>query len=666
MPSKEKRLLNLPASRQRLFFLFMISTPILFFLLFEILLRAMHYGPDLSLFLTQTIHGKPFYVMNPEVKGRYFFQVDFNPSTSPDYFEVHKPAGAYRIFCLGGSTTVGYPYWFNGSFSTFLRDRLRAIFPETKFEVINLGMTATNSYTVADIVQELPAYEPDCIIVYDGHNEFYGALGVASHESIGRSRWINRLYLKLVHFRVVVLMRDLISAVSTLFSRSQQNLSPATTMERLSRGQYVPYGSELYREGLDVFRENLVGICDICADAGIPLILSTQVSNLRRQHPFVSRGNPRATPEEFLAFNTSINSGITSYLNGDFRSALTTLQEIAGPETGRADLHFRIAQCLDTLSEWHEARHEYETARDLDQLRFRASSDFNNAIRSMEDGHRVFVADIERLFASSSPDSLIGNEFIVEHLHPDLEGHFMIAREYARILRARGLLADATGWRAADTLSEARLWEERSATRLDEMIGARKTAILTSGWPFRDQPPTVSSIPPTDTLGQIVELYVRDKIGWDRAHMEAAAHYTSRKEVQEAAREYLTVAKEFPFDASPLVLLGSLYLSAGLVADARLAFQGSIEREESAEAYSGLGKVHLLGGDIPDAASCFEKSVRLARTPEQRAENQYALALLHLRSGNPDLAVQELREIVKEVPTNRQAAELLSRIINGH
>jgi predicted Zn-dependent protease len=50
----------------------------------------------------------------------------------------------------------------------------------------------------------------------------------------------------------------------------------------------------------------------------------------------------------------------------------------------------------------------------------------------------------------------------------------------------------------------------------------------------------------------------------------------------------------------------------------------------------------------------------------KRVSGWYALALLHLRSGNPDLAVQELREIVKEVPTNRQAAELLSRIINGH
>ncbi len=67
--------------------------------------------------------------MNPEVKSRYFARIGFNPSTSPDMFQMPKPAGTFRIFCLGGSTTVGYPYSFNVAFSSFLRDHLRGVFP---------------------------------------------------------------------------------------------------------------------------------------------------------------------------------------------------------------------------------------------------------------------------------------------------------------------------------------------------------------------------------------------------------------------------------------------------------------------------------------------------------------------------------------------------------
>ena len=47
------------------------------------------------------------------------------------------------------------------------------------------AMTATNSFTTLDFARELVDCQPDLYIVYDGHNEFYGALGVASRESPG-------------------------------------------------------------------------------------------------------------------------------------------------------------------------------------------------------------------------------------------------------------------------------------------------------------------------------------------------------------------------------------------------------------------------------------------------------------------------------------------------
>jgi tetratricopeptide (TPR) repeat protein len=665
-PSQNISQPGLSPARRRVFLTITLLTPLLILLLLELFLRLIGYGPDLSLFASETIRGKNYLSMNPRVKGRYFYQVDFNPSTSPDRFQVPKPEGTFRIFCLGASTTVGYPYWFNGSFATFLRDRLRATFPHKSIEVINLGMTATNSYAVADIARELPAYQPDCIIVYDGHNEFYGALGIASHESLGRSRWVNRLYLRVVHYRTYTLMRDLVSAVSTLFRKREEALPPATMMERLSRGQYVPYDSELYRDGLVVFRENLGELRDICKAAGVPLILSTQVSNLRRQSPFVSASGPQKPAAEQVMFNLAFNNGMTDYLNGEFANALAAFRGITGSDTLRADIHFHVAQCLDTLSRPHEAAPEYTRARDLDQLRFRASSDFNEAIRAMEDGATLFVADIEKVFAASSPDSLTGSEFITEHLHPNLTGHFMIARVYAGLLRSHGLvMQDTSAWRAADTLSETRLWNERNATTIDEMIGARKTAILTSGWPFRDQPPAVPSVPENDTLGQIVELYTRDRISWERAHLDAAAYYGRHRTYNDAVREYQVVAAEVPFDATPLVMLGELLVRAGRTGEAREAFQRSLQREETARGYSGLGGIALLDGALAEATRDYEKAIQVARSPEERGESRYVLALLYLRSGDRGRAMQELKEVLKESPSNRQAAELLSRI-GGH
>ena len=236
--------------RRRLFFGIMIAFPVFLFIFIEGGLRLIGYGPDLSLFTTEVLNGREYHIMNPAVKHRYFSRVAFQPSTSPDYFLVPKPPGTFRIFCLGGSTTVGFPFWYNGAFSSFLRDRLHRVFPDSSIEVINLGMTATNSTTALDMAREIMDYEPDLVIVYDGHNEFYGALGVASRESVGGSRWLSKLSLRLIHLRLFLAMRDAYAIVGQLFAGDDAS-SRGTMMEKLARGRYIPYGNDLYNEGLD-------------------------------------------------------------------------------------------------------------------------------------------------------------------------------------------------------------------------------------------------------------------------------------------------------------------------------------------------------------------------------------------------------------------------------
>ncbi len=204
---------SLSSNKRRAFLLLTLVFPFVLLILLEWSLRIANYGSDVSLFATEVINGKTYYFMNPDVKARYFSRVEFSPNTSPDFFQMPKPDTTFRIFCLGGSTTAGFPYGFVGSFSTFLRDRLRMLFPDKKIEVINFGMTATNSYTVLDIAQELVDYQPDLLIVYDGHNEFYGALGIASRESIIGSRWFTKLYLRLVHFRSFQFLRNIFTYV---------------------------------------------------------------------------------------------------------------------------------------------------------------------------------------------------------------------------------------------------------------------------------------------------------------------------------------------------------------------------------------------------------------------------------------------------------------------
>ena len=58
-----------------------------------------------------------------------------------------------------------------------LEERLQATFPGREIEVINTALTAVNSYTLLDQADEIAGQRPDAVLIYTGHNEYYGALG---------------------------------------------------------------------------------------------------------------------------------------------------------------------------------------------------------------------------------------------------------------------------------------------------------------------------------------------------------------------------------------------------------------------------------------------------------------------------------------------------------
>ncbi len=87
-------------------------------------------------------------------------------------FPRAKPSGAFRIFCIGGSTTHGRPYDDRTSFCGWLRELLPAVDASRPWEVINAGGVSYASYRSALLMEELVEYEPDLFIVYSGHNEF--------------------------------------------------------------------------------------------------------------------------------------------------------------------------------------------------------------------------------------------------------------------------------------------------------------------------------------------------------------------------------------------------------------------------------------------------------------------------------------------------------------
>ncbi len=661
--TRPPRLPTLSGGKRTFFIVILLLFPIIFLASLEVLLRTFHYSHDLSVVTIEHLAGRDRCVMNSRLKDRYFPSFAFNPTQSPDTFSPMKDPGTFRIFCLGGSTTVGYPYWYNGAFSSFLRDRLQTIFPDRTIELINFGMTATNSFTVTDMARDLVHYQPDLFIVYDGHNEFYGALGIASNESLGGMRWLTMLYLRLIHLRTFEAMKDLYGLLRRSSASVGSPEGPGTLMERLSSGQEVPYQSRTYRRGLEILKENLHDLASLCAEEKIPVIVSSQVSNLRDQVPFVSGAAPDATPAMRVEFERLLDEGTRKLAANQADSAVALLRAALMLDSLHAEAHYRLGQCLDRLGRFVEALAEYTRARDLDQLRFRMSTDFNTAVQEEALRGGMIFADIERVFAEASPDSIVGNDLMFEHLHPRARGQFLMAREYARLMRSEGILVSRSDWEARDTIHEERLWKDRNLTEIDERAALRKTEILTSGWPFSPGPPTVIPVPQNDTLGQIAEEYVQGRWNWKQAHEGAANVYARRGEIERAEKEYRVIINQVPLlDVQDYLNLGNILLEQNRLEDLRTILIRSIDIEPTTFAYRALGDLAMERNNSREAIRFYEDLMAFDQAPAEQAESGYKLALAYLQAGETSRATALLREVLMLKPDHKPAAEMLGRI----
>ncbi|MBN1522225.1 MAG: SGNH/GDSL hydrolase family protein [Candidatus Aureabacteria bacterium] len=215
------------------------------------------------------------------VKKKYQFTGDYDifDPIFPDQMKYVKEKNDFRIFCMGGSTTQGYPYFINGSFPAFLEGMLRIRCKEKDVEVVNLGVTAMNSYGVLDFMKMVPEYQPDLIVIYMGHNEFFGAMGSASNLFWGTNRVAVRFFLKLQEFKVYLLARDVFYKIKGYFKKPRPLTS--TLMREIVRVKEIPVRSPLRPLTMENFKQNLEDILLSAKKNNIPVLISTVVCNLK-------------------------------------------------------------------------------------------------------------------------------------------------------------------------------------------------------------------------------------------------------------------------------------------------------------------------------------------------------------------------------------------------
>ncbi len=644
-----------PPRTQRLVFTgLMLLIPVLFFVLLEGGLRLGGYGDDYPLFIP--IEGYPEYlVQNREVARRYFAQQENVPTALHDVFDAEKSEREVRLFVQGGSTAAGFPFYHGGAFSRMLEHRLQQTFPDRKIEVVNTAMAAVNSYTLLDFADEIIAQQPDAVLIYAGHNEYYGALGVGSTESLGSFRGLVNTYLRLRRFRTVQLLRAGLSGAVGLVGGEAEGSGQGTLMARMVGEQVIPYGSPEYELGLQQFRSNLSDLLTKYDRSGIPVFVSTIASNERDQRPFET---VFADDTDEAAWQRTYRSGVEALGRGEAQVARTTLEEATQMDSLAADGFYALGRAREAAGDTASAQTAYVAARDRDALRFRAPEAFNQIIRDEAAEHGATLVDAQAAIRRAAPGGIVGQEHMLEHLHPTVDGYFLIADAFYDTLRETRFLGD---WPQAVPDNIAR--QTLLLTPADSLVGVLRVRKLLGGWPFqpRDAPKrNLDTMTVRTEFDRIVQSLYNTEVTWLEATERLATYYEQEGQNRLAIQAREAMVASYPMLAEPHLGLGGLHLRARRLDEAERYFKEAARLDpEPATPLSMLGAIALEQGRTAEAIALLERSKAFDAVDPQML---YNLSGAYALSRRYDEARQTVTSLLALYPNHTGGQQLLASL----
>ncbi|MHA7830252.1 MAG: tetratricopeptide repeat protein [Flagellimonas sp.] len=655
-----------------IFKLMAITMPFVLLAVMECTLRIFDYGDSLELFIPYDVDGQ-YLMFNPRASEKYFNNPQFATQGNTELFKQNKDERTVRFFVLGESTTIGYPYFHNGSFHRWLQYRMMQTFPEQNFEIINLSLTAVNSYTILGFAEELMDYEPDAILIYVGHNEYYGAMGVGSSQFIGDYPLLANVLPELRKLRVMQLGTQVFFQLKKFFSGG--NAKPNTTrMESMVAERHIPFNSNLYKKGLQQYKTNLRKVLALFHDKNIPVFLGNLVSNEKDLVPFISTPEYKVPSQKFIL---QYRLGQQALKNGDSLQAMNHFKKANDFYPEHAQCNYFLGMLNYQQKEYPKARKYYIQAKELDQLRFRAPNESNNIISSLAGQYEnTHLVDIRSDFVKSSKAGILGEELLIDHVHPNLMGFALMSKTYYEALMEAKLLPPNN---APDTMSFKGLLKEMPISVMDSIYGEYIIHSLKSNWPYnhtQEKQKIISSTLEQRLAAQILE----GKLGWRQANDSLYAYYTESKQFEKAAKVAEALVLEYSEDPVFYDTAGSLNMNLGKYDLASFYFKKSFHLRPSVEKAKYLS-IHFLRMDRPKSAmplldyviaySKKDRSIflsiskmtenilklkgRLSNNQRNNVNIENEIADIYLEMNNREAALKYVDIVLQKDPQNERA-----------
>jgi tetratricopeptide (TPR) repeat protein len=195
------------------------------------------------------------------------------------------------------------------------------------------------------------------------------------------------------------------------------------------------FGSSLYR------------IVQIAEDADVPLLFVSPVSNLQYA-PLKSEHRTNITAAEQQDFDSLLEQASGLY-SSDLARAVELLRRAIAIDPLYAQAYFELGNCLLEQGQAMAAKEEFIKAKDLDVCPLRMLEPMKKIMHEVADKTDTPLVDADALIAANSRSGFPDRQWLVDHVHPSMSGHQLIADAVAAKMEQLNVVRRAAGWESA-------------------------------------------------------------------------------------------------------------------------------------------------------------------------------------------------------------------------
>ncbi len=395
----------------------------IFFGLIEVSLRVEGFNGKTA-FVYNSFFESELFVADPMQKMvrtnsrylKFFHDQELNPE---------KKKGSTRVFSVGGSSTYGWGLKnpLEESFIGVFKQKFRETFPEKDIETINAGGIGYGSFRTSVLMKTLLQYQPDLILVFTGHNEFweypiYRELYLKRFSVLRLSRLLSRL-------RIWKLLNELIVPGQ----QREYNIPVMFT------GAYEVFDDAKYAFVKKRFRMNIEEIVRDAKEADVQIIFSTLPANLRVNPAKDEELNSNnklhrdgLEPKQLAAWNKAYKSGMNELKKKKYNKAIEYFLSAEKIDSRNARLYHYMGKSYEGLGAMEQAYEAYW--KHIEKSRRLIVREFNQIIRDVCKKENVPFIDGMRIIEDMAPHRLTGYELFIDSMHPNKITHRVLGETF--------------------------------------------------------------------------------------------------------------------------------------------------------------------------------------------------------------------------------------------